>query len=41
MQTDASNRVWSVVLRANLNEICGYHSSTFFETKENYNTMKK
>ena len=41
MQTDASDRVWFAVLKTDLNEICGYHSGTFSQTEENYNTMEK
>ena len=41
MQMNASNKVWSAVLKTDLNEICGYHSGTFSQTEENYNTMKK
>ena len=41
MQTDASDKVWSVVLKTDLNEICEYHSWTFSQTEENYNTMEK
>jgi len=40
MQADASNRVQSAVLRVDLNEICGYCSSTFFGTEENCNTTE-
>ena len=41
MQMDASDKVWSVILKTDLNEICGYHSRIFSQTEENYNTMEK
>ena len=41
MQTDVSDKVWSAVLRTNLNKICGYHSGMFSLTEENYNTIEK
>ena len=41
MQINASDKVWSVVLKIDLNQICGYHSGTFFLTEENYNTIEK
>jgi len=41
MQTDASNKVWSAILKTDLNERRGCHSGTFFQTEENYNTMEK
>ena len=41
MQTDASDKVWSAVLKTDLNEICRYHSGIFSQTEENYNTMEK
>jgi len=41
MQTDASDKVWSAILKTYLNKICGYHSVTFSQTKENCNTMEK
>ena len=41
MQTGASNKVCSAILRNDLNKICRYHSGTFFEAEENYNTMEK
>ena len=41
MQTDASNKVWSAILRTDLNKICGYHSGIFSQTEEMYNTMGK
>jgi len=41
MQTDASDKVWSAVLKTDLNEICGYHTGIFSQTEENYNSMEK
>ena len=41
LQTDASDKTWAAVLKTDLNEICGYHSGTFSEREENYNTMEK
>ena len=41
IQTDASNNVWSTVLKTYLNGTCGYDNSTFSQTDENYNTIEK
>jgi len=41
MQTDASDKVWSAILKTNLNQICRYHSGTFSPMQENYDTMEK
>jgi len=41
MQVDGSNKVWSIVLRTDLNKIYGCHNGTFSKTEENYNTMDK
>jgi len=41
LQTDAFDKTWAAVLKTDLNEICGYHSGTFSEHEENYNTMEK
>ena len=41
IQTDTFDKVWSAILKTDLNEICGYHSGTFSQTEENYNTMEK
>ena len=41
LQTDASDKTWATVLTTDLNEICGYHSETFSEREENYNTMEQ
>jgi len=41
LQTDASDKTWTAVLKTDLNEICGYHSGAFSEREENHNTMEK
>jgi len=41
IQTDASDEVWSAVLKTDLNEICSYHIGIFSQTEENYNSMEK
>jgi len=41
LQIDASDKIWATVLKIDLNEICGYHSETFSEREENYNTIEK
>ena len=41
MQTNAFYKVWSAILRTDINEVCRYHSDTFSKTEENYNTMEK
>jgi len=41
LQTDTFDKIWTAVMKIDLNKICGYHSRTFSEREENYNTMEK
>ena len=41
LQIDASHTTQVIVLKRDLNEICGYNSKTFSEQEENYNAIEK